>query len=497
MKATRMTTRSGMIALLAILVAIGLALPATAQAPGELPLNAGDLVFVNVHREPEFSTTTQVDENGNVSIPYIGNVSIKGLSAADASARISSALTVMLKNPRVTVSRSTGGAPMVGTGERTEEMVAKVVHLENSNAEVMANSLTGMSSPGGAISFDPDTNTLLVTDTPSALQNIMGVAMELDQMSNKTTQIHIESRIAEVEKDALKEVGIRWFAQGDRAAGGYIPGSRQTSEATSIRGVDSFFNEQLGSSGNNGNNTSSGRRFLGDGNFDRRLQVPAQLAAPGQMFFGFLNSGIDLGVFLDALVADDKAETLATPYISTVNHKPAHIEMIEKFPYTELGTAGLSTVANVQFLDVGIKLDVTPHVHTDTSGERYVRLELKPEVSTATGVANGVPVRAIRSSESVADARDGQTIVIGGIVMADSRDVVQKIPGLGSLPLFGHLFKHTEKAKGSRELMIFVTPRIFDRPDDLKWDRSINLSEAVGGADLMQSLERRAELGQE
>ena len=207
-----------------------------------------------------------------------------------------------------------------------------------------------------------------------------------------------------------------------------------------------------------------------------------------------MNSGIDLGVMLDALVADDKAELLASPYLGTVNHKPATIRMTEEFPYTEVGSAGFSSVQNVEFLEIGIVMEVVPHVRRDPSGERYVLVDLSPEVSTATGVSNGVPVRSVRSSRGQRIVRDGQTLVIGGIVMADNHTVIQKLPGLGNLPILGNLFKHKERSRTSRELMIFVTPTIHDRPEEIRWERSLDVDGFGTNDAFLAALESRAEI---
>lgn len=456
-------------------------------------LKPGDLVFVNVHRQPELSMTTQLDSQGNVEMPYIGNVSLKGLNLSDAGARVSMGLKSILKNPRVTVSRSVEGAgSMPGGFMRTQSMQTQVVPLNNADAGTLEQALSGMSTAGGSVSYDPNTNSLILTDESATLQNMISVIRELDQMESQITQVLIESKIVEVETAAAKELGIRWFAQGDHFGTGYTPPPRQDALLTSIRqSVGPDYNESL-DAGTRGGGPS--RRFLDEGAFDRRLQVPIQVAAPGQMLLGYMNSGIDLGVMLDALVADDKAELLASPYVGTVNHKAATIRMTEEFPYSEVGTSGFSSVENVQFLDIGIVLEVVPHVRRDPDGERYVLVELEPEVSTAVGVSNGVPVRAVRSSSSQRIVRDGQSLVIGGIVMADNHTVIQKLPGLGNLPIFGNLFKHKERSRTSRELMIFVTPTIHDRPEDIRWERSLEM-EGFGHDDaFLAALESRAEV---
>ena len=460
---------------------------------GEL-LETGDMVYVNVARHPDMSSSVQVDDTGNVMLPYVGNVQVGGLSEGAAGMRVQQAMLAVLKNPRVSLTRSGGG--LVGAAPRTDAMETRVVAVENASAEVLFSALQGMSSAGGSINFDPDTNAMIVTDNPAVVQNMMAVVKELDSMDTQIAQVHIEAKIVDVEDGAIKEFGVRWFAQGDHAGGGYTPGSRQSSAVNAARApLTPLYNEQLDSSGGGINRSNSGinRRFLDEGNFDRRLQIPVQLGGPGQFFMGYMNGGIDLGVMLDALAADNKAEMLASPYIRTVNHKRAEIRMTEEFPYSELASTGLTSVANTKFLEIGIVLEVTPHVRRDPEGVAYIQLELEPEVSSATGLANGVPIRGVSKSSSVANVRDGQTLVIGGVVSSDAHNVIQKVPGVGNIPVLGNLFKHRERSESKRELMIFVTPTIHRRPETISWSRLVELEQLGSTEDLMMSLEARAE----
>lgn len=479
----------------AAVLCLVLALPGWAQnAPQEAMLSGGELVFVNVHRHPDMSTTTQVDDAGNIAIPIIGNVSVAGLTEAQATERVTQALAVILKNPRVILSR--GGTPAMG-GERAPGMQTQLVQLHNSDADAVYNALAGMVSTGGNIGIDPDTNTLVITDTTAVIQNIMSVIAQLDQMQTQITQVYIESKIAEVEAGALKELGVRWFAQGDHAGGGYTPTPRQDARLNAARGTsDAALNERF-DTGTNRNNSGISRRFIDESDFDRRLQIPVQIGSPGQMFLGYLNSGIDLGVMLDALVSDNQAELLATPWTRTVNHKTATIKMTEEFPYPEVGSVGLGTITNVRFLDIGIVMEVTPHVRRDPDGQTYIQMTVAPEVSFATGVANGVPIRYVRSSESVANVRDGQTLAIGGIMQTDTREVVQKVPGFGSIPVVGSLFKHKEKSTSRRELMIFVTPRVYDRPEDITLETMLQLNPEIHGASRLPGAAVPAEMRRE
>jgi type II secretory pathway component GspD/PulD (secretin) len=455
--------------------------PAPTEAQKAQPLNndsvralsSGDMVLIDVFRHPELSTTTQLDPGGNVTLPYVGNISLTGLTESEASERVTQALRRILKNPRATVTRS-GSVVMMGT--RTPEMITEVVSLENADARMLSESLAGMTSSGGNIGYDENTNSLIITDAPTALHNIMTAVSRLDGMQSQRTQIRIETRIAEVQTGAVKDLGIRWWAQGKEGMGGYYPYPSQDINVLSLKGeaASPTGNEFTQNSGGQGGTPQ--RQFLNSSQLDRRMQLPVQVPLAGQLFFGLLNDHFDLGALLDALVSNQKAELLANPSILTVNHKMAEIRRVEEFPYTEFGTefAGRGTFST-RFLDLGIILRVTPHVKQDDGG-RYVQLELEPEVSFPVGANNGVPIRSVRSSKLIANVRDGQTLVVGGIYRNDNRNTEQQVPGLGKVPILGNLFKRTEKSKIQTELMVFATPTIHDTPETVTWDRMLDVS---------------------
>ncbi len=464
----RRALRGGVAALAVLAALAGFAIDVRAQE--ESAIKPGDSLFVDVYRRPELSTTVMVDPNGNVPISYVGNVNVGGASEKEAGERISNALLTILKNPKVTVSRS---AQHAVASPRTADMKTQVVNLNNTNAESLSKSLQGMNSAGGSVSFDAGSNSLIITDTPATIQNIITAISQIDQMQSQVTQVRIEAKLAEVQEGAMKQLGIRWFYTDKNVNTGYYPSGPQLPGLGAT--ADPMANERVSSGYNAATGSGFSRRFVDEPMFDRRLNVPVQVPVSGQMFFGLLNGSMDIGSMLDALVKDNKAQLLATPMILAVNHKPAEIKMTDEFPYTESSQTFGGTAFSVKFLDLGIKLGVTPHVYKDAGGP-YVQMELKPEVSFSSGMSNGVPIRSVRSSDSVANVRNGQTLVIGGIVLNDDHNVVQKVPGFGSVPLLGSLFKRKERAHSRNELMVFVTPTIHDAPESITWDRMINLT---------------------
>ena len=460
-----------------------------AAAQRELPIRPGDFLFVDVYRFPQLSTTAQVDATGAIEIPHVGKVAVSGMTEDQATLQVVQELRRILKrDPRVTVSRSVLGTS-IREPARTPEMRTEVISLDNSNAEALWTALQGMSSEGGALGYDRQTNTLIVTDTASTIQNMQAVIARLDQMPTQRVQVRIEAKIAEVQVGALKELGLRWFVQGEKGMGGYYPSTRQDVDLTAMQGgTGALANEQVEGVQSSLQQSASGRRYVDEPNFTRRLNVPVHIPTPGQLFFGFFDGHVDIGTLLNALVADDRGEMLAEPWTFTVNHERAQIKMTDEFPYTEYGTELTgATNYSTKFMDLGIILDVTPHVYRDATGP-YVELELAPEVSYALGTSNGIPVRSVRSSKTVAQVRDGQTLVIGGISQNDNRDIEQRVPVLAKVPLLGNLFKHTEKKRSQTELMVFVTPTIYERPEDITWDRMINVSSSAPIAPLLETI---------
>jgi general secretion pathway protein D len=467
-----MDTKRAVAALFACIMLCGASVGEEAKGGGVIA--SGDLIYVDVYRAPELSTTTQVDEQGSVTLPYVGKAKIAGMSEKQAAAVVSSALRQILRNPRVKVSRSAIGAQR---GFRTAEMKTEIYPLKNASAESLGDALQGMSTEGGAISYHQESNSLVITDTPAAVQNIMSAITRLDGMESQRIQIRIAAKIAEVKVGAMKELGIKWFVQGDESSGGFYPPAQQSTAISSVKGASGnpLANEQFSSSG--GTSNQAGRRFVGGDKFSQLMNIPVNIPKTGQLFYGLATNHVDLGVLIDALVSDDKAELLTNTSILTLNHREAEIKTQEEYPYKEFGaeSSGRSTT-ETRFLPLGIQLIVTPHVHTDGHDEEYVRLELEPEVSFPVGAVDGVPIRSVRSTKMQPLARDGQTVVVGGIYRSDVQNKEQRVPGLGKVPLFGRLFKHTERTREQTELMIFVTPTIHRTPESVTWDRMLNLS---------------------
>jgi type II secretory pathway component GspD/PulD (secretin) len=176
-----------------------------------------------------------------------------------------------------------------------------------------------------------------------------------------------------------------------------------------------------------------------------------------------------------------QANILSSPRIAALNNEEAKILIGTNQPYATRAISQVSGGAanieeeNVTFLDLGVKLYVTPTINEDN----YVTMKIKPEVSSQTGTytivssGNTIPVIKTTTTETTVMVKDGATILIGGLIEETIQESVKEVPGFSSVPLLGNLFR--SKTKGSStipektELVIFLTPRIIsgDEPKGL------------------------------
>ena len=175
-----------------------------------------------------------------------------------------------------------------------------------------------------------------------------------------------------------------------------------------------------------------------------------------------------LDVTIRAMQATGKLNILSRPYILTSNNQKATITVGSQVPFaTGETTSNVGTQTTTEYRDIGIILEVTPSINPDG----LVNMTVRPEISSITGESVQIserlslPIFATRTSETKVAIRDGQTIVIGGLMQDEIRDTVSKVPLLGDIPILGNLFKRTIKEKDKTELLIFLTPHV--APDAL------------------------------
>ena len=183
----------------------------------------------------------------------------------------------------------------------------------------------------------------------------------------------------------------------------------------------------------------------------------------------------DFEATLRALETDGKLNILSRPYILASNNQTASITVGNEVPFirdTRTTDTG-QTINTIEYEDIGIILEVTPYINP----EGLVIMDVNQEISAITGDSVTIsqsegsittaPVFAKRASENRVIARNAQTVVIGGLMEDRQTEVHKKVPILGSIPILGWLFRSTQIQTVKTELLIFLTPHVVDRDEDL------------------------------
>lgn len=351
----------------------------------------------------------------------------------------------------------------LGEGDSTQ-----VVYLNYAKAEdlvpILETSLASLlgQDPGtggkeggtGATSFiraHKDTNALIITAPPSVVRELRNVIRQLDI---RRAQVLIEAIVAEVNDQTARELGIQWQAtDGEFTDRGFIGG-------TNFPG-----------------STGSGGIF-------GVSQDPSLLAGAGGLNIGYVlgtarlpgsdTEFVRLGALAKALTGDTRTNILSTPSTITLDNQEAVLSVGQEVPfltgqYASGGTqtgggigGGQSGVVNpfqtIDRKEVGLKLKVTPHINDGDAVVLDIDLEASSLAPNSSGAVDLITNK--RKLTTTVLVPDGGMLVLGGLTSEELRETVQKVPGLGDIPLLGNLFKNRSTTKERRNLLVFLKPTI-------------------------------------
>ena len=179
----------------------------------------------------------------------------------------------------------------------------------------------------------------------------------------------------------------------------------------------------------------------------------------------------DLDLTLHALQETGKLNVLSRPYVLTRNNRMATITVADEVPVPTSSSLaqGQSQITFEYRKDIGIVLDVTPSINEDGLVNMIVSPKITTDTKQVVELGSGLEphIFSTRSANTRVAVKDGQTIVIGGLIQDQTSETVRKVPLLGDVPLVGELFKRTQKSKSKIELLIFLTPYVAKEPKDL------------------------------
>ena len=321
-----------------------------------------------------------------------------------------------------------------------------------------------------AIESSPANNALLVDASPLDFQLINTLVAELDQMQQ---QVLIEVTIAEIGADKSLDVGVDMQSLN-------VPG-------------------KVGSTVVSGGSTLSASTeglmtAIQNGILPRGITVGVahgtRLDASGNVVASY-----PAAVSINALQLNSDVKILSSVPLVAQNNKEASVSVVRNIPILKSTIQGGSGTArdviqNIERLDVGIKLKLTPHINPQDEVCMTLNPSIEAIIDTGATGTDYTPTIARREVTTTVTVPSGKTIVISGLVSENKTKSVRKIPLLGSIPLIGWLFRHTVDATERTNLIIFVTPRVMTdiaaaRAATDEWSRrtglSTNLTSGVTG----------------
>jgi type IV pilus secretin PilQ/predicted competence protein len=333
----------------------------------------------------------------------------------------------------------------------------RIKRLNYAKASGFVPSLTEQKTVRGTVVVDERTNSLIMTDIPSTLDKMIQLVESLDLPQ---PQVEIEARIVSATRDFARDLGVQFgFVQGNlervTVGGpntfGTIGGTRPSATPKTTYAAG---NPLTGRGASESKATEAASVSTGSGG-NYNVNLPAKNA------FGGI--GISVGNIFDTFLLDAAitageskgfAKLISQPKVTAQNNSPASITQGLRFPVQIVS----NNTVTVQFQNAALTLTVTPQI----TYEGNIVLDLKVENNTPdfSQAVNGIP--SIRTSESATRVlvSDGGTTVIGGILVENETTQEDRVPGLASLPVIGHVFKRTAVSHQTQEVLFFVTPRL-------------------------------------
>jgi len=399
-----------------------------------------------------------------------GNVHVVHLKNAEATRLAQTLRSVFTNDTSASTPSATGQNQNINQPQQNLGSQGSAGGL---NAPPPAPPLPTLSSggPGGYIQADAATNTLIITSSEAVYRNLRTV---IDLLDVRRAQVYVESLIVEVSASKAAEFGIQWLGLSGNENSNYRVGA-----GTSF------------ASGGSNLPTVAGAVATA-----RSGALPSILPGAG-LTIGVLrqiNGQLGLGALARALETDANANILSMPNLITLDNEEAKIIVGQNVPFitgqyttqASGGSSGVNPFQTIERKDVGLSLRVRPQI----SEGGTVKMAIYQETSAVQDTANAAGIiTSKRSIDTNVLVDDGQIIVLGGLIEDTVQTGEEKVPGLGSLPVVGNLFKYQNRRRVKTNLMVFLRPTVVRSND-----QSINL--AADRYDLIRNVQQNSQPSQ-
>ena len=284
----------------------------------------------------------------------------------------------------------------------------------------------------GSARVDPATNTLIVKDTSTVIQEFQRLIEELDVPAR---QVMVETRIVEADVSVGRDLGIKL---------GYARAGRT--------GVGNTYNNAL-----NNRNVGVG---ASTGVIDISPNINLPTVATATTALGLIRSfgSSALSLELSAMEEENRSKTISSPRVLTQDRKEAEIRQGTQIPYQTRDADGSYTTA---FKDAVLSMKVTPRITPDNNIILDVTIN-KDNVDNTRINADGEPAISVKQVKTQAMVENGGTLVVGGVYQEQISNNISKVPLLGDVPVLGNLFKSKSRNHQRSEVLFFITPRIIE-----------------------------------
>ena len=265
---------------------------------------------------------------------------------------------------------------------------------------------------------------LVVTDSPEKIREINRVIEELDK---PPYQILIESKLVEITPSTNNQLGIDW------------------DKTFKVNFSSNAATETKESSVVNAGSTAA-MPFFG---VDRSIQMGKLTAS-------------QYAAMIDFLKTKTNSKLMSNPRLLATDNEESSISVGKTVPVAQVqrGMGGSGDMVTFDYKEISIRLNVTPHVGSNNEITMYVNPIIEEIVDWKVYGGNEAPVTDKRSVNSIVTVKNGETVVIGGLVKNQLTEVTKRVWLLGSLPFIGRFFQHDSKVESQTDLMIFITPTI-------------------------------------
>jgi type IV pilus secretin PilQ/predicted competence protein len=374
-------------------------------------------------------------QNNNLDKQLNGNVlriASKATIKAEADQKVALLAAEANSEPIITVTRRLSYA-------KASAQVGGAGGTKQQQGKPMDDLLKPFLSPRGSVFGDPRTNTIIIRDIQSTIPKIDDLIRQLDR---KSQQVEIEARVVLASRSFAQDIGTQIALAG--ANGGNVLG-----------GASAVGTSPIGH-GPAGTPTGPVPPFVVAGTTSMPLLTNlGATAATSGLSFEHIAGSFAIDMIITAMESKGVGKLLSAPKVVTQNNSEGLVQQGTQIPIQ----TNINNTISTQYIAAVLMLKVTPQITADGTIFMIIHIE-NTQIDSGIPAILGQPALSTQSVDDQVLAKDGETVMLGGVMVNSQTTQYNQVPLLGSVPVIGNLFKHRSISVQSQELWFFLTPRV-------------------------------------